>query len=426
MTQSRSEVFYKWWKLAWWLCIVTLPWLDVINNASIIILAVLWFSEGGFVKRFREIQNNKWAWPLFLYYLVLLVGAFYTRDFNNALFTFDKKISFVVLPLLAITGLPLDQKIISTLKRSFAYSCATVIAFCIGITAIHFISGGGAENFDVVSNNNYNTLHPSATTAWMHFSYIQLSHWAGIHPGYFSMYLAFSIVILFTENVDSRFSKTLNLFLATAMAVFIALLSSRMAILAFCISTIFLVVVKIKERRTNIIVAIVLVLVVMGFLLTINPISKFRLFEEPITTNYQADSSVMQWNSVSYRLLEWQGAWSVIKDNILFGVGTGGGTLALMDFYSHFNSSTVGIESNAHNQFLQTWMELGIIGLFVFISCLFGPLILAQSYSNTQYVCFLIIFIMMCLTESVVERQKGVVFFTFFQTLFLGFERKAK
>ena len=180
------------------------------------------------------------------------------------------------------------------------------------------------------------------------------------------------------------------------------------------------------EKKFKNTATIILICGIVGFFLWTNPIAKFRVIEEPLKTEFRADTSVTQWNSVSYRLLEWQAAWAIIKSHVFFGVGTGGGTLALVNFYSHFNQSTVGIQSNAHNQFLQSWMESGLIGLSALLFCLMGPLIVTRSYNNTLYVSFLLIFILMCATESVGERQKGIVFFTFFQTLFLAFERKAK
>ncbi|HCW06623.1 MAG TPA: hypothetical protein DGG95_04570, partial [Cytophagales bacterium] len=107
------------------------------------------------------------------------------------------------------------------------------------------------------------------------------------------------------------------------------------------------------------------------------------------------------------------------------GVGTGAGTNAMIDFYSRFNQSTVGLTHNSHNQYLQTWMESGIVGLIAFLFCLFGFLLLKIKVPPS-YLAFIIIFSLMCLTESIGERQKGVVFFTLFQSLFLGFEARPK
>src|SRR5438105_8194252 len=98
--------------------------------------------------------------------------------------------------------------------------------------------------------------------------------------------------------------------------------------------------------------------------------------------------------------------------------------MAMDNFYSLYNSSTRGLIHNAHNQYLQVWMESGLIGLIAFLCCLFAGLFRLRN--DPAYVSFILIFSLMCFTESFGERQKGIVFFTLFQTLYLGFERKSK
>jgi O-antigen ligase len=197
-----------------------------------------------------------------------------------------------------------------------------------------------------------------------------------------------------------------------------------MAIIAFAVSAGYLVFKKIQKRKVTQILPIVSGSAFLVFLLWLNPVTRFRVIEEPLITTYQADRSVTNWNSVSFRLLEWKGSWSVIRSNWIAGVGTGGGKLAMENFYKHYNNSTIGLEHNAHNQYLQTWMESGLTGLFVFLSCVFMGVF--RLYKDASYVSFILIFSLMCLTESIGERQKGIMFFTLFQTLFLGIQKKSE
>jgi hypothetical protein len=69
-------------------------------------------------------------------------------------------------------------------------------------------------------------------------------------------------------------------------------------------------------------------------------------------------------------------------------------------------------------------MENGLLGLLAFSLCLWAGIF--RLYKDSSYVSFILIFSLMCLTESIGERQKGVVFFTFFQVLFLGFEKRTE
>jgi hypothetical protein len=392
------------------------------NNISLILLTVIWMINGNFKTKFQKLKEAQWIRPFLIYYLMLLIGMAITYDVENGLFTLNKKITFLILPIIIATGINLDKEIIGFLKRSFVYSCICLILICLGSSALYFFQGGNPENFDFATSENFKAIHPNASPIWMHFSYIQLAHWAGIHPGYLSMYLVFCLIFLLTDQFRNVTDRTIHVLLGILIVCFIVLLATRMAILALICSTAYLLLNAVQKKQPRIVVAIGVVFLALLLLLLVNPVAKFRIIEEPRITTYQVNQAVTNWNSVSYRLLEWEGSWSVIRDHWLIGVGTGGGKLAMDNFYAHFNKSTVGLEHNAHNQYLQTWMETGILGLFTFLACIF--LGLFRLRKDPSYVCFIIIFSLMCMTESIGERQKGVVFFTVFQVLFLGFESR--
>lgn len=413
----------RWHQLAWWLCVITLPWIDMANNISLILLFLISSAGGNLKQRLLQIKTAKWAWPFFIYYALLIVGMTYTADIDNGLFTLDKKITFAVLPLIAIVGKELNEEFIRFLKRSFVYSCTAAIFLCLTLATVNFISDASTANFDFRTYGEYNVLHPNASSFWMHFSYIQLAQWAGLHPAYFSMYLVFCLTILFTEKYSSRKDQIFHLILTLVISCFTAMLSTRMAIISLVCSMLYLIAKKFQVNQLKGSSGIFVASVALGFLLSFNPVTRFRVIEEPMNTKYIANTAVTEWNSVSYRLLEWQGTWATIQNHLFFGVGTGGWKMAMDNFYSHYNGSTVGLVHNSHNQFLQTWMENGIIALIAFLFCVFGSVF--RPHMDPCYVAFILIFSLMCLTESIGERQKGIVFFTLFQSLFLASEKKS-
>lgn len=412
----------RWHQLAWWLCVITLPWLDMAFNVSLMLLGVLSITAPGLKERLLSLKSTKWVWPFFIYYVLLVLGTLYTPDVESGLFTLDKKIPFVALPLLAVIGRGLNEQFVSFLKRSFVYSCSALILLCLALAIANLLSGALPYNFDLRGAQGYQALHPGASSVWMHFSYIQLAKGVGMHPAYFSLYLVFSLTILFTEKYSSRSEKVIHLMLTLLISAFTAMLATRMAIIALAISTIYLIIGKVRDRQFSTSLSIFIVVISIGLLVLLNPVARYRLIEEPLKTNYVANASVREWNSVSYRLLEWQGSWSIICDHLFFGVGTSGWKIALTNFYSSYNVS--GMMLNSHNQFLQIWMENGILTLIVFLFCVFG--FVFRSPVDQGYVAFILIFSLMCMTESILERQKGIVFFTMFQTLFLAFENKSR
>jgi hypothetical protein len=347
-----------------------------------------------------------------------VIGVFYTPDFDNGISTLGQKLSFVILPLVAITGKPLNNSAIRFLKFSFIYSCLLIIVVSTAVAIFNFFSSSGAANFDANTAANYSSLHSSESALWMYFSYIQLLHWADLHPAYFSMYLVFCLTILFTEKANSKAEMIWHFVIGAVIGGFVAMLASRMAIIALFLSMVFLI----SKRKNLPVFQIITTAAIFILLAWLNPVTRFRVVEEPMTTTYKVNSSIDQWNSVSYRLLEWQGSLSVINSHLLFGVGTSGWKSAMKDFYSNFNASTVGLTYNSHNQFLQTWMENGLFALIALAFCIFGSVFGPKV--DPAYITFILIFSLMCMTESILDRQKGIVFFTMFQSLFLAFKSK--
>jgi hypothetical protein len=408
----------RWYELAWWLVVITLPFPDAFNNASIILLGLIWLTNNQLFKQPEILLKHRWGWPFFFYFGWICLGLIYTHNLSNGIFTVEKKISFLALPMIAITGNSLNEEFFSFLKRSFVYACLFIALISLAVTLYNYSDHN--TSFDFNSYADFLKLHPNESPIWSRFSYIQLIYRLGLHPTYFSMYLAFCLVILLSEDYQTKWLKRIHLAIGFFIAIFLALLASRSSILVFFMAMIYLLFIRFKINQGASFVSILSVFLLFVSFLWLNPVSRFRLLEEPVNTSYHIDKTTTNWNSVNFRLLEWQGSWSAIEKNIFLGVGTGGWYLAMSDFYSHYNKSTVGLEHNAHNQYLQTWMENGLPGLMLFLFCLLFPFL--EKKLTSTHIVFLLIFSLMCLTESIGERQKGIVFFTLFQTLFTAFD----
>lgn len=126
-------------------------------------------------------------------------------------------------------------------------------------------------------------------------------------------------------------------------------------------------------------------------------------------------------HSLTMRLYFWQAAVHVIKRNLLIGVGTG-------DVQRELNKTYVEIKSplnetwykRPHNQFLTFAVAFGSVGLIIFILSLIYPIISLRKYLPMVYWAFIIVVLISFLVEDTLETQAGVVFYTFFNSLFLS------
>jgi len=150
----------------------------------------------------------------------------------------------------------------------------------------------------------------------------------------------------------------------------------------------------------------------VGFLLIFtieNPMKK------RIEIALSSDSNVPLKNNKSIesnaaRILMWNASLNVWKENFIIGTGTGDYNDELVAYNKSMNNlGVVKEELNSHNQFLNTAVQLGILGLsvlvFIFISSYY------HSERSISHVLILMVFLLNFLVESFLETQAGIVLF---------------
>lgn len=125
-------------------------------------------------------------------------------------------------------------------------------------------------------------------------------------------------------------------------------------------------------------------------------------------------------HSLTQRFEFWKAAVGIIKDNLVFGVGTGDMKIAFEAQYNKMNSP-LAKESRlrSHNQYLSIGVAFGIVGLLWFLITLFYPMVLQGKTFDYLYITFLLIAVISFLTEDTLETQAGVTFYAFFNSFFL-------
>jgi len=132
-------------------------------------------------------------------------------------------------------------------------------------------------------------------------------------------------------------------------------------------------------------------------------------------------------HSVVQRFEFWKAAIGIIKENFLFGVGTGDTKNVFEYQYEKMNSPlTKESRYRSHNQFLAIGTAFGIIGICWFLISLFYPLLREKNFQDYFYSTFFIIAFLSMLTEDTLETQAGATFFAFFNSLFLFCRRKSE
>jgi O-antigen ligase len=76
----------------------------------------------------------------------------------------------------------------------------------------------------------------------------------------------------------------------------------------------------------------------------------------------------------------------------------------------------LGQRLNAHNQFIQTFITLGVLGAALLAAMFLVPAVLGFRKEAWIYLTFLTVTGISMLFESMLETQAGVVFYAFFNT----------
>ena len=118
---------------------------------------------------------------------------------------------------------------------------------------------------------------------------------------------------------------------------------------------------------------------------------------------------------------------NLIKKNILFGVGTGDIKNELISKYDATEMLAAKSKNlNVHNQFLETFLGQGLIGIILLFALFLIPIIYKKSFSHYLLSFFLLIIGSQFFFESMLNRLLGVVFFSYFYSLLLFVKQEEK
>lgn len=239
-----------------------------------------------------------------------------------------------------------------------------------------------------------------------------------IHPTYLSLFLLFSVFLKMHRLVERDMAQpwwdvSWNAFQIALMLLCSLLLSSRGPLIAFGVA-LLVYFIQVNWKRTIIGLAAALPIVALLFINVPAISGRFSELTDANRTNQEKEL-----NSVSIRFEIFKCTSEILSDHWLLGVGIGNVQPALDDCYVNNGKEELRkMQFNTHNQYAHVWMANGLPGLIIFILMLGIPLYLSIRKRDIPYQVFLLMVGICFFTENLLDRQHGVVFFAFFNTLF--------
>ncbi|MDT8308949.1 MAG: O-antigen ligase family protein [Bacteroidales bacterium] len=400
----KSEKTYKILVLVLFIALaVSLPLYKKLSLSFVWLILLLWLAEGNFKEKYKRFVStgNVFVRAAFLLLpLLYLAGVFYSANLDQAMFRIEQKASLLLIPIVLFSFHPVikTKEFFIKIMYSFIFGIITAGMICLIRAFLRYQETGSLLVF--------------------YYSEFSMFH----HPGYFALYAAVAVagLLYIIDCCWKRYNILIKSFLISALLlilVFTFLLSSKAGILSVLIvfAVAFLVIVVVRKKYLFALIAILALIILILAGTMIFSFAGDRFLKNSLTEKNMEASP----DGVGVRLTVWKSSLSVIKKYPLFGVGTGDFKDVMAKEYlrSAPVMQKVGFR-NAHNQFLETTVTLGITGGIALMLWLLVPFRLAFHKNHYFYLSFLLVIFFNFLVESMLETQSGIMFIVFMHTWF--------
>jgi O-antigen ligase len=396
--------FRRWFEFLLSMFVVTFLISPKLSNLFIFLLIVIVVL--GYIRKNIYFNFNNLNYLFIGFYFCYIVGSIWTNHPSVAIGYLEKKLSLLVFPLLFSFNLK-EEKLSLRLP---------IIAFVFGLFFLTI--QGLLASFNCFFSNGSSLCFSASTLSSIH------------HPTYFSVFLFFSMgLVWYGYKNNFRF---FNFPLVLTYLIFAILVQSSLMSLAgvlylyfFLGLLLFFYLIKKFNKM------LILFLFLVGITISFSTVKYIPYLRDEIGQSQEAFKNYIK-NPIQYiksrkyplsgndtRLTMWETSLLVFEEHI-FGVGTGNVDDYLADRLNDFGQTELAKQNyNPHNQFLQIAVEIGIIGLLLFI-ILIGSL-LKFAFINRNYLILILVtsLIFNSLFESMLQRHSGIVFYCFWITLII-------
>lgn len=356
---------------------------------TIALLSVWWLGARRYKLSLEVLRHSMIFLGLLAYYTILSISVAYSDNVSYALKTLETKISLIILPIL-LCGIRWDERLRNNALKLYVITVVLTSLFSIVSTIIYY-------KIDF--------------TDWSYFSWV-LPMTTELSANYYSLYVVFALLILVFgfNDFDFKINSILAAVGVTYLVLFLAMLSSRASFIGFfLILTIYFLRMILsrdpKLKRSGIIAILSISLLATTLGLSV-PYLRDRISQ--FTMGIQNDPRIPIFKS----------SMSLISNHPVLGVGVGDVQDELREVYRKNNyHEALQNNYNPHNDWFQTLVATGIIGFLSF--CFVHVQVIKDSLRlrNIFMVSFFILYVSASAGESILERNKGVVLYSFFLTL---------
>ena len=353
-----------------------------------------------FWKGNKQLKRKAVVYPMLALFLVYGVSSLFVVNTGNASLLIMTKFSFFIFPIIAILMTSGYAVCIKGLKWGIIIGSGVSMLFSF-IRAVGTEQGFSGQSFN---SNLYGV---------------------NMHASYLALIFIIACTFLMFEKSNKRWFAIVKWSYLILTVVSVFYLRSLGAFV--CIAVIFMVIPiwnALKKRNWKWLFA----LPVYGLIFFVglksspritNDVSQSLLRMEEWSASpkdfLEKNVNVIESNSV--RLIVWTIAGGMIVDNP-FGVGHGDeNDLLRREYYKFGFTDYAERQMNPHNQYLQTGISIGWLGIILLITLFVGLIVTAFKTNDLALFIAFTCIAVSCLFESMLERQVGVIFLSILMLL---------
>lgn len=400
--ETTDTPFQKWYAIYIGLLaagMIVLPKLIVLLLVAFIPLLII-----GLRKKELQFKINPMGIAFVALYLLYAIYTVFTRHPDWAARYMENKLSFIIFPFI-FAFVPRQRLKPGIPVVLFIGACLYLfIAGLVHSSGCYFFTHQGPECFFTVFFSYIH--HPSYASVF--FTAALFLNWYMWHTQWlrWPLWLAVGLSFLFVLAIGMCMSLAGMLFLFMSAGIAILILVFRRYgrkigwSMVVALPLLFLLLERYEPHLHG-------------------EVESARLF----ATEYAHDPAAFirtkkyPMSGTEVRLVMWTASAQAVADFPL-GVGTGNVDEVLTAYLRKMDQPELAkLEYNPHNQFLQTALETGWLGGFVLIAILLIGLLKARKQRNWLLLVLTSALLFNMLFESMLQRQSGIVFFSFWLCL---------
>jgi len=332
----------------------------------------------------------------------ILIGLLLDLLHNNGfeIRQITKRLAFILIPVI-ITYSNKEQQIFALKVKVYFMSFLSSVLLLVGIFRSWLNRG-------LISYGNWD----SATTElfyaenmllnWGELSYKRIFLFLDLHPSYYAFFSVVTImIILFTPHI--KLTKRQRFALLLLHSLFIILISAKAGIMSLLI-LMCIEFFRLKNPK-KILLGIVTISSIIFLSLSI-PSTQLRL-KQLYNSGISKDKTISR-SSATERLLIWNSLNEFSLKELSIGTGIETSRVKV--------NLITGLDKNMHNQFLQSLIGSGLIGLFLLITFLLLPLNYSRNIFTASFISLLFLNLGL---ENMMDRIWGIMLISFFYGLFI-------